>query len=65
MELKNTPIDCETDTWQPLAKAAQGLLGRLRANADDEQAKRFQDMQATNTNAGRVQNAAAARREAG
>lgn len=65
MELNSTPIDCETDTWQPLAKAAQGLLDRLRANADDEQAKRFQDMQATNTNAGRVQNAAAARREAG
>lgn len=62
MELENTPIDCETDTWQPLAKAAEGLLDRLRANADDEQAKKFQDMQATNTNAGRARSDTARRR---
>ena len=50
MEIEQTPIDCETDTWTPLAKAAQGLIARLRANADDEQAKKFLRLQETNTN---------------
>jgi len=30
MELKNTPIDCETDTWQPLAVAAARVAEKAR-----------------------------------
>lgn len=62
MEIEHTPIDLDDENWTPLAKAAQGLLERLRANADDEQAKNFLRLQEANTNEAPARSEATKRR---